>query len=566
MPFVYSRGARSKDGWCAPELPSLTRQASAPSLDSSTFDVRDGHSANPFPRTGLRRSSSAAAVGPRSTSVKRSSRAQHSAQDVRWPPHDDSGFGGRASRAVQRRSEAFQLEARLSERLRELGRSTGERRPVERPSHGRGAGLSDAWHGKVPFEAPLPAHKSHPSSPFVEAPRHGELVELPESLKVYSDLFEEVIDRDRVFGSLLRKIKTAYDALLTAPPKQHSQVPMQPTFQPPAPPGSRYRGGSGSNEPTTRAEGLQLWELDRENHALKDLVERLHCELEDAVKREDRWKRKAAKKGQLGGPAPQDEWCVRQKHRAQQNESMHRPDHVPHHYLLQQEQPPHQQFLAQHQYPAHKQFGHEQQPSYVAAQQEHRPADERHTSPRRRKRPDAGGVSQESRSQSADGKNRASGSWVRPFHASMREPSVPLEFEEEGSHQAHTTSLHSHNGHHPAPQMQYQLSEDPPQMLSMSSISPNHSAPQQHSELVETARSADSGTLPQRPTRRHCVKPAEVPPLDFTQLQNHVEEDEEDEDGVPEEEQEEVEEGSSRSVQDHSQRSQADEGWTFTNH
>merc|ERR1719235_1132731 len=42
---------------------------------------------------------------------------------------------------------------------------------------------------------------------------------MPESrLKIYSDLFEEVIERDRVFGSLLRKIKTAYDMLLLRSP------------------------------------------------------------------------------------------------------------------------------------------------------------------------------------------------------------------------------------------------------------------------------------------------------------------------------------------------------------
>merc|ERR1719326_2425366 len=50
-----------------------------------------------------------------------------------------------------------------------------------------------------------------------------------------------------------------------------------------------------SNEPTTRLEGGQGWEMQRENRVLKDLVERLHLELEEAVRREQRWKQKAAK-------------------------------------------------------------------------------------------------------------------------------------------------------------------------------------------------------------------------------------------------------------------------------
>eukprot|EP00434_Breviolum_minutum_P030152 symbB.v1.2.026667.t2/scaffold2686.1/size73053/7 len=54
---------------------------------------------------------------------------------------------------------------------------------------------------------------------------------------------------------------------------------------------------SRSSEPTLRAEvtSSEPWELHRENQALKDLIERLHMELEEAVKREQRWKTKAAK-------------------------------------------------------------------------------------------------------------------------------------------------------------------------------------------------------------------------------------------------------------------------------
>merc|ERR1740130_344106 len=52
---------------------------------------------------------------------------------------------------------------------------------------------------------------------------------------------------------------------------------------------------STSNEPTTRAEGGQAFEMQRENRVLKDLVERLHLELEEAVRREHRWKQKVTK-------------------------------------------------------------------------------------------------------------------------------------------------------------------------------------------------------------------------------------------------------------------------------
>merc|ERR1719203_1209325 len=53
---------------------------------------------------------------------------------------------------------------------------------------------------------------------------------------------------------------------------------------------------SQSNEPTTRAEqGMEAWEMQRENIELKDLVERLHLELEEAIKREHRWKQKVVK-------------------------------------------------------------------------------------------------------------------------------------------------------------------------------------------------------------------------------------------------------------------------------
>jgi hypothetical protein len=56
----------------------------------------------------------------------------------------------------------------------------------------------------------------------------------------------------------------------------------------------------------------------------------------------------------------------------------------------------------------------------------------------------------------------------------------------------------------------------------------------------ESTRSADeSGMLPQRPTPRHSIKPLNVPSLDFTRLQQQLEEeqyDQEQGDGVEAEE------------------------------
>lgn len=228
---------------------------------------------------------------------------------------------------------------------------------------------------------------------------------MPESrLRLYSDLFEEVIERDRIFGSLLRKIKSAYDMLL---------------MNPEAP--AAWHSGRPGLQPTTRAEENAPWEVQRENQALKDLVERLHLELEDAVRRELRWKQKAEKlKAQREGAV--------------------RP-------LLHQAPP------------------------------------------------------------------RSS-----PFQPYRREPGM-MEAMEEG------------------PLNQGGL-------LSLSSISPQHSVPYPNDSHLggDTARSADSGVLPQRPNRRNVIKPAQIPPLDFSRL-NQLEEEEdmveEDEAAAREEEAEE---------------------------
>jgi len=293
---------------------------------------------------------------------------------------------------------------------------------------------------------------------------------MPESrLKIYSDLFEEVIDRDRVFGSLLRKVKTAYDSMLQQGQSEAS-VPMMP--------GSAYdnsgmntshmsaggrqcRGGAApsSCEPTMRAEdGRQPWEVHRENQVLKDLVERLHLELEEAVKREQRWKHKATKlkaRGGASGPQPPP-------------------------------MPP----------PVQGGGGYGPGLGFPGADwpQAMPPVDEQ---------------------VSGHGKG------LRSFHSSLREPELC---------QAQDGVLNQGG------------------LLSLSSISPQNSQPAPAESMdaglgvsgVDTARSTDSGMLPQRPERRHVVRPSHVPSLDFSRLkQQEEEEDEEEED--EEEEDEDIE-------------------------
>merc|ERR1711871_1781527 len=61
---------------------------------------------------------------------------------------------------------------------------------------------------------------------------------------------------------------------------------------------SRLSGDKRSDESTARIRGdkhLQVRELTRQNEVLKDLVERLQLELEEAVKREQRYRNRAAK-------------------------------------------------------------------------------------------------------------------------------------------------------------------------------------------------------------------------------------------------------------------------------
>lgn len=86
-----------------------------------------------------------------------------------------------------------------------------------------------------------------------------------------------------------------------------------------------------------------------------------------------------------------------------------------------------------------------------------------------------------------------------------------------------------------APEGEVNSSHDAPVnqggLLSLSSISPQTSPPPPVMDAggQDSARSTDSGMLPQRPTRRIIVKPDHVPTLDFSRLRIGMEEDEQEE-------------------------------------
>mmetsp|Transcript_117435 Transcript_117435/g.216217 ORF Transcript_117435/g.216217 Transcript_117435/m.216217 type:complete len:639 (-) Transcript_117435:109-2025(-) len=524
------------------DTPGLTRQASAPSLvpnaspnmsfDSFTRSSPQGNYDSFTRSPGLRRSSSATAVGRggvpglRSSSMTRGSgfssaprrRPYESPPSYATPERDYlGGSRGNPGGSLQHRADALQLESRLTERLREhslSGTEGASRRPATgdpRRPLGGGRGNSSFWqedsfaqsfqNSQSRFASPFDHRGSPPynpasrvaqdwrgmpnSTPQMEdrfsrsrrspqdsytngsgmTPPHGGAPHLrvddpsmPESrLKIYSDLFEEVIERDRVFGSLLRKIKTAYDMLLLRSPA----VPPLPMDNPSpdmarevmgawpqdlsssSGPG-RMPGGPHSNEPTTRAEGgLQAWEMQRENRVLKDLVERLHLELEEAVRREHRWKQKVTKLKARVEVADEDAMRRQALQQSSYNQGSDQKVVLP------------------------------EDPHETAAM-------------------------------------RAASNGAPRFAAMQREPHIGDMDAQEG--------LLNQGG-----------------LLSMSSISPQTSLPPfPDSSLgvsgAESARSTDSGMLPQRPTRRHVTKPESVPKLDFSRLKNALEEEDEEED------------------------------------
>lgn len=307
---------------------------------------------------------------------------------------------------------------------------------------------------------------------------------MPETrLKIYSDLFEEVIERDRVFGSLLRKIKTAYDMLVLRGPEQDSTMRMTHegagTPGPgegawtPEPSSVGHYVGAHSNEPTTRAEdGMQAWEMHRENRVLKDLVERLNLELEEAVKREHRWKQKVVKLKSRAEPMDGPLQAMQA--------------HMHGHY-------------DGHSHPGYRMHDGHHIPGY------HGP-EEMWAAPGYQKGPPLP-------PEDVRGPGGLAGAGVVPgqkfFHANRREPTGP-----------------------PDPEGIQEGALNQGGLLSMSSISPQTSAPQPESlECMGgiSERSTDSGILPQRPTRR-VVRPGHVPALDLSRLNQQLEEDEEEED------------------------------------
>ncbi|CAE7462096.1 unnamed protein product [Symbiodinium sp. CCMP2456] len=202
------------------------------------------------------------------------------------------------------------MDTRLTERLREQTFSSVEptrrrQRAAKAPLAGQGAYGYNSPYGYAysGYATPGAATRSAASSPY-QGSAYSQFGGVPtelypqepasESLKIYSDLFEEVIERDRVFGSLLRKVKAAYDSHLT---REVGAVPPMPGVAESLP---KALPRGLASEPVlapevSQVDASQPWELHRENQALKDLIERLHMELEVAVKREQRWKNKASK-------------------------------------------------------------------------------------------------------------------------------------------------------------------------------------------------------------------------------------------------------------------------------
>lgn len=534
----------------------LARQASAPILAPAgpggnlSFDTLSrsayDHSRSPG---GMKRSSSVTSLGGRP--AQRAGNSYSSVPRRRpyeglnsTPDHFDAHAGARAGYAgLQHKLDAAHLENRLAERLQnDLVSAEPTQRPADprrrAASHAdlmRGGSGASPYGGKYPPAGLLDSHYAHAapahgyldvrmaphgqgsvkSSPAARVPSrgaspwqerrsaasspyqhshfsshcggsrlHDDESSLPESrLKIYSDLFEEVIDRDRVFGSLLRKVKTAYDSILSdgaaVPSMPGAAVPSMDSYS--TTPGGQGRqhlgaaGGFHSGEPTLRAnDGGQAWEIMRENQVLKDLVERLHLELEEAVKREQRWKHKATKlkaraaaSSGAGPPIPmppsmppQPQCCA----------GFNYPPEIPWPGPFEQTQNPMMQM---------------QMPMQIVAPEE---------------------------PQSSQASGHAKG--TKSFHPSRREPTLSEMEAQEG--------VLNQGG-----------------LLSLSSISPQNSQPppaesmdQGHGAVsgAESARSTDSGMLPQRPTRRQFVKPARVPSLDFSRLKIQLDDEEDEED------------------------------------
>jgi len=458
----------------------MLRQSSAPSLvpggyggfepyqrlSKASYDV----SRSP----GMRRSASASNLNfTRPTAApsmpqRPSRRRLHEASPHYVSPGDR--FRNQAPLRGFPHKDAVHMDTRLTERLREQTFSSVEptrrrQRAAKAPMAGQGAYGYNSPYGYAysGYATPAPAIRSAASSPY-QGSAYSQFGGVPtelypqepasESLKIYSDLFEEVIERDRVFGSLLRKVKAAYDSHLG---REAGAVPPMPGVAENLP---KALPRGLASEPVLASEASQVdasqpWELHRENQALKDLIERLHMELEVAVKREQRWKNKAAK--------------LKARANASRLSSS-------------------TQLMA----PA------QETPSYWAGAGIH-------------------------------GFPQMDGQWVdamgaagarplhepRSFHPSRREPALDAS----QPVQACGPEVLNQGG-----------------LFSLSSISPQHSqlqpvepidVPGAAASGTETARSDDSGYLPQRQERR-VIRPPSVPQLDLDQVQQHIEEDEQE--------------------------------------
>merc|ERR1712232_636851 len=219
----------------------------------------------------------------------------------------------------------------------------------------------------------------------------------------------------------------------------------------------------------------------RENRGLKDLVERLHLELEEAVRREHRWKQKASKtKGRPGDVGGVQKDRDRPNHPGQFDFSyaLHHDSKTAQTSLW----PPHidddmstapyhgHSMMAGHPMPGQGNNGYGNLNDYEVAPPSQMPP--------------------------------------RSFHQSRREPSLASDDQQ---------PMLNHAG-----------------LLSLSSIShaqdlTSPPAPADRLAGQDSARSDDSGMLPQRPDRLQVNKPDCVPALDLSRLHERLEaEDDED--------------------------------------
>lgn len=402
-----------------------------------------------------------------------------------------------------------------------------------------------------------------------------------ERLKIYSDLFEEVIERDRVFGSLLRKIKTAYDMLLVGRVDKPMVPPMpdmgvgQWAHEHSGIARGAY-GGVRSTEPTSRPEDAsQAWEVQRENNMLKDLVERLHLELEETVRRENRWRHKATKLKARAESAAAQVPPGRQRALSGQPHYAPAPPAPAAGPGMAQGAPVMQTPVATvgmggsgaggvHGAPAQmvpRAYVHAD--GFDEAWQHHR-------------QPDGGAVAANSAVAAAHTAAMAAAAAAHSHgggscgssssvvgsqlagvcHGNASGSSVAVQkTPPQGSVQGHvhhsaapggSSVAAGHAGQHAASRSFHASRREPTGaefdagpdaglnqagLLSISSISPQTSPPppQQPESpgALDTGRSTDSGMLPQRPDRRQVIRPSSVPPLDLARLKQWEEEEEE---------------------------------------